>query len=66
MTQEAPAAVGQRIEEVDTPALILDLEAFEKNLETMRQCVAGRVRVRADCGLRAAWSRGDDRGPTGA
>jgi D-serine deaminase-like pyridoxal phosphate-dependent protein len=47
MTQEAPAAVGQRIEEVDTPALILDLEAFEKNLETMRQCVAGRVRVRA-------------------
>jgi len=47
MTQSAPAAVGQRIEEVDTPALILDLDAFEKNLETMRRCVGGRVRVRA-------------------
>jgi D-serine deaminase-like pyridoxal phosphate-dependent protein len=47
MSQRPPAAVGQRIEEVDTPALILDLDAFEKNLETLTRAVAGRVRVRA-------------------
>jgi len=39
--------VGQRIEEVDTPALILDLDAFEKNLDTLARAVAGRTRVRA-------------------
>jgi D-serine deaminase-like pyridoxal phosphate-dependent protein len=42
-----PAAVGQRLEEVDTPALILDLDAFEANLETLAGMVRGRVRVRA-------------------
>jgi D-serine deaminase-like pyridoxal phosphate-dependent protein len=47
MTQRPPAAVGQRIEEVDTPALILELDAFEKNLDTLTRSVAGRVRVRA-------------------
>jgi 3-hydroxy-D-aspartate aldolase len=47
MSQQAPASVGQRIEEVDTPALILDLDAFEKNLDTLNRSVAGRVRVRA-------------------
>jgi D-serine deaminase-like pyridoxal phosphate-dependent protein len=47
MSQRAPASVGQRIEEVDTPALILDLDAFEKNLQTLNKSVAGRVRVRA-------------------
>ena len=31
----APAAVGKRLEEVDTPALILDLDAFEKNIRTL-------------------------------
>jgi D-threonine aldolase len=46
MIQRPPAAVGQRIEEVDTPALILDLDAFEKNLDTLAKSVAGRVRVR--------------------
>ena len=30
----APAAVGQRVEEIDTPALLLDLDAFEANLAT--------------------------------
>ena len=34
MSQRAPATVGQRLEEVDTPALILDLDAFESNLQT--------------------------------
>jgi 3-hydroxy-D-aspartate aldolase len=47
MSQRPPAAVGQRIEQVDTPALILDLDAFEKNLDTLKKSVAGRVRVRA-------------------
>src|SRR4051812_35178111 len=42
----APASVGQRMEEVDTPALVLDLDAFESNLKTLQQAVGGRVRVR--------------------
>ena len=40
------ASVGQRLEEVDTPALILDLDAFEKNLQVLKNAVEGRVRVR--------------------
>ena len=45
---QAPASVGQRLEQVDTPALVLDLDAFERNLRTLQQAVAGRgVRVRA-------------------
>ena len=47
MTVRAPAAVGMRLEEVDTPALILDLEAFETNLKRLSNAVSGRVRVRA-------------------
>jgi 3-hydroxy-D-aspartate aldolase len=46
VTQRAPAAVGQRLEDVDTPALILDLEAFEQNLLTLKTCVDGKVRIR--------------------
>ena len=46
MTQARPARVGQKLEEVDTPALILDLEKFETNLSTLKECVAGKVRVR--------------------
>jgi 3-hydroxy-D-aspartate aldolase len=42
----APAAVGDRIEDVDTPALVLDLDAFEKNLATLANSAKGRVRVR--------------------
>src|SRR3990170_452895 len=36
-----------RLEEVDTPALILDLDAFETNLKRLSDAVSGRVRVRA-------------------
>ena len=44
----APAEVGMRVEEVDTPALLLDLDAFERNLRRMQDAVAGRkIRVRA-------------------
>ena len=43
-----PATVGQRVEDVDTPALVIDLDAFERNLRTMADSVKGRrVRVRA-------------------
>ena len=50
MTIAAPAVVGMRLEDVDTPALILDLDAFETNLRRLADAVAGtagRVRVRA-------------------
>jgi D-serine deaminase-like pyridoxal phosphate-dependent protein len=43
-----PAAIGQRLEDIDTPALVLELDAFERNLARLREAVAGRgVRVRA-------------------
>ncbi|MBV8032647.1 MAG: DSD1 family PLP-dependent enzyme [Betaproteobacteria bacterium] len=42
-----PARIGQRLEEVDTPSLVLDLDAFERNLAAMKRAVDGRkVRVR--------------------
>ena len=44
----APAAVGMGQEEVDTPALVVELDAFERNFCRMMAAVAGRgVRVRA-------------------
>ena len=36
-----------RLEDVDTPALILDLDAFEANLKRLAEAVGRRVRVRA-------------------
>jgi D-serine deaminase-like pyridoxal phosphate-dependent protein len=43
-----PAQVGQKLDAVDTPALVLDLDAFERNIETLSKSIAGRpVRVRA-------------------
>jgi D-serine deaminase-like pyridoxal phosphate-dependent protein len=47
MSQRPPAAVGQRLEQVDTPALVLDLDTFEANLAALNRAVGGRVRVRA-------------------
>ena len=44
---QAPAEAGMRLEEVDTPALILDLDAFEANLKRLAEAVGRRVRVRA-------------------
>jgi 3-hydroxy-D-aspartate aldolase len=46
MTVRAPASVGQKLEEVDTPALVLDLDAFEKNLSTLKSSVGNAVRIR--------------------
>src|SRR5438552_10098564 len=46
-TRPAPAAIGQALEEVDTPALVVELDAFERNLRTLAVSVKGRpVRVR--------------------
>ncbi len=46
MIQAAPARVGQKLDDVDTPALILDMEVFEKNLATLKDSVGDAVRIR--------------------
>src|SRR5579883_1999328 len=48
MSTRAPAAVGMPVEEVDTPCLLVDLDAFERNVATLARLVreAG-VRLRA-------------------
>lgn len=40
MIQPPPAEVGMSIEEIETPALIVDLDAFERNLKHMADAVA--------------------------
>ena len=48
MTTTAPASVGMPLGEVETPALVLDLAAFERNLATMARFVDSQgVRLRA-------------------
>jgi D-serine deaminase-like pyridoxal phosphate-dependent protein len=48
MSMKPPAAAGMALAEVDTPALVIDLDAFERNLERMAQFVRGAgVRLRA-------------------
>jgi D-serine deaminase-like pyridoxal phosphate-dependent protein len=43
----APATAGQSLAEIDTPALLLDLDKFERNMDRLNQSIAGiRVRVR--------------------
>jgi D-serine deaminase-like pyridoxal phosphate-dependent protein len=43
----APARPGMRVDDVDTPALLLDLDAFERNLRRLPASLEGRaVRVR--------------------
>lgn len=47
MTTFAPAAVGMPLAAVDTPALVLDLDMFERNLARMADAVRGKpVRLR--------------------
>ena len=42
-----PARQGMTLAEVDTPALLLDLDAFERNLDQLDKSLAGiRIRVR--------------------
>jgi D-serine deaminase-like pyridoxal phosphate-dependent protein len=47
MTTRPPAEIGMPLTEVETPALLLDLDAFERNLDRMAGAVADRgVRLR--------------------
>ncbi|MDH4247887.1 MAG: DSD1 family PLP-dependent enzyme [Deltaproteobacteria bacterium] len=41
MTTPPPAVIGMPLSEVETPALLLDLDAFERNLKRLAQDVAG-------------------------
>jgi 3-hydroxy-D-aspartate aldolase len=48
MLQVPPAVPGMREEEIDTPALVIDLDAFESNLDTMAALLAPTgVKLRA-------------------
>ena len=48
MMQPPPAQPGMRLDQVDTPALILDLDAFEANLDRLAATLDGTgVRLRA-------------------
>jgi D-serine deaminase-like pyridoxal phosphate-dependent protein len=40
MTMRSPAEVGDLLQEVDTPALVVDLDILERNLERMARAVA--------------------------
>lgn len=42
MTTPPPAEIGMALEEVDTPALLLDLDAFERNLDRMAAAIADK------------------------
>src|SRR5258707_14702890 len=47
MTTRPPAEIGMSLDEVDTPALIVDLDAFEHNLRRLAERVRGSgVRLR--------------------
>jgi 3-hydroxy-D-aspartate aldolase len=47
MTTRAPATVGTSVGEIETPALVVDLEAYEHNLDLMAASLAGKpVRLR--------------------
>jgi D-serine deaminase-like pyridoxal phosphate-dependent protein len=48
MLQSPPAIPGMREDEIDTPALIVDLDAFEHNLDRMAELLAPtKVKLRA-------------------
>src|SRR6201997_2552873 len=48
MLQPPPARPGMREEEIDTPALLIDLDAFEYNLDHMAELLAPtRAKLRA-------------------
>ncbi len=48
MTQPPPAQPGMSLDDIDTPALIIDLDAFEANLDSMAASLEGTgIRLRA-------------------
>jgi 3-hydroxy-D-aspartate aldolase len=46
MTTRPPAEIGMSLDEVDTPALVIDLDAFERNLKRLPERVGGKARLR--------------------
>jgi D-serine deaminase-like pyridoxal phosphate-dependent protein len=47
MTTRPPAEIGMSLDEVDTPALVIDLDAFERNLRILPERIAGAgIRLR--------------------
>jgi 3-hydroxy-D-aspartate aldolase len=47
MTTRPPAEIGMTLDEVDTPALVIDLDAFERNLRRLPERISGSsVRMR--------------------
>src|SRR6266487_3021576 len=43
----APARVGAHVSEIDTPALLIELDALERNIRRMQERIAGtRLRLR--------------------
>ncbi|HEV8029712.1 MAG TPA: alanine racemase, partial [Stellaceae bacterium] len=47
MTTRPPAEIGMSLDEVDTPSLVIDLDAFERNLRRLADRVQGSgVRLR--------------------
>lgn len=42
MANRPPAEIGMPLAEVDTPALLIDLDAFERNLRALPQKIAGK------------------------
>src|SRR5579862_659729 len=47
MTTRPPAEIGMSLDEVDTPALVVDLDAFERNLRRLPALTqGGAVRLR--------------------
>src|SRR5438876_3330011 len=47
MTTRPPAEIGMSLDEVDTPALVIDLDAFERNLRRLPERISGTgVRAR--------------------
>ena len=41
MTMRPPAEIGMSLNEVDTPALVIDLDAFERNLRRLAERISG-------------------------
>jgi 3-hydroxy-D-aspartate aldolase len=47
MTQPCPAAEGMTVDAIETPALVVDLDTYERNLDRMAAIMAGKpVRLR--------------------
>ena len=42
MTTRPPAEIGMSLDEVDTPALMIDLDAFERNLKRLPERAGGK------------------------